>query len=239
MFQKSRGRHAHGSPWPGIVALVSALLVIAPAVAASPVIGDVVVNPTATDITVTGVNFGTATPLVSIGNYPAQLAIMAHSATQVVAALPNGIPPGSYLLSVTAPGKGGGTDEFWLTIGAAGPQGPAGQQGFAGPQGPQGPQGAQGPGGSVSAIVRHFTRALTLAPGETGGVTSVCLAGEIAMSGGPTGLPAPPAFIHYSTLVWDGNNSGWSVEWGNNGTTSITVYPRTTAVCVPGTMRLP
>jgi len=67
--------------------------------------------------------------------------------TQVLAQLPPGLAPGTYLLKVS---RGTGTaqnDAFDLTIGAVGPAGPTGPRGYTGDTGPPGLTGATGPAG--------------------------------------------------------------------------------------------
>jgi hypothetical protein len=111
-----------------------------------------------------GLNLGGGKPKVTLGTLP--LSVVSMTATQIDALVPATVAPGSYLLAVSlTKGKGGGDDrnddgkydEFWVTIGAAGPlgatgaQGPAGRDGSIGPAGPsgvQGPAGAQGPVGT-------------------------------------------------------------------------------------------
>lgn len=75
------------------------------------------------------------------------------SAGAIDAALPVGIAPGSYLLTVSCGAATTDNAAFEVTLGAVGPQGPKGDagatgiQGPAGLQGPIGPQGIQGPVG--------------------------------------------------------------------------------------------
>jgi len=145
-----------------------------------------------------------------------QLAVVSQTATHLVVNLPPGISAGSYSLSVQIGGKAN-VDESVVTIAGAG----------------------GGASASLNVILRDSWRTLVLAPGAIQGVASICLPGEIALSGGPTSIPGPPAFIYYSTLIWDGNNSGWDVEYGNSGATSIVITPRTTVSCVPGTLSKP
>jgi hypothetical protein len=90
----------------------------------------------------------------------------------------------------------------------------------------------------VDLIMRHAERTLTLAPGEEGFVASACLAGEAAVSGGPSSIPAAPPVILYSTITFDGNRSGWIVEYKNTGATPVTVTPRTSVTCAKGRISL-
>ena len=135
---------------------------------------------------------------VSLGGLAAPLVVTLATATRIEAALPAGLLPGSYLLTLSAiksNGKAGDTDEFWVTLGsqgAAGPQGPAGpavitgatgQQGLPGPAGaagPQGPAGAQGPSGA------NGLPGATGPQGPSGGLTSLS-----ALEGLPCGVNLP------------------------------------------------
>ncbi len=108
-----------------------------------------------------------------------------------------------------------------------------------GPQGPTGPQGPQGVSGPVNVVLRHSERTVTLAPGESASIVSLCLSGETAVSGGPTVIPAPPIFVAWSTVVFDGGPlTGWQALFQNGGTQTLTVTPRTSALCAPGSMTL-
>ena len=76
-------------------------------------------------------------------------------------------------------------------------------------------------------------------PGESASIVSLCLSGETAVSGGPTGIPAPPIFVAWSTVVFDGGPlTGWQALFQNGGTQTLTVTPRTSALCAPGSMTL-
>ncbi len=123
-----------------------------------------------------GLNLSGARPQVTLGTLP--LSVVSMTATQIDALVPPTVVPGSYLLTVTlGKSKSGGddmkddgkSDEFWVTIGAAGPQG---AQGLVGPAGPQGAQGLVGAAGSQGSA----------GPAGTQGSTG---------PGGPQGLPGP------------------------------------------------
>jgi hypothetical protein len=90
---------------------------------------------------------------------------------------------------------------------------------------------------TTNVILRTYERTITLAPGEEGNIASVCLTGEAVVGGGPTGIPGQVNIV-YSSLIYDGVNSGWAVEWKNNGTETVTVTPETGALCVKGTITL-
>src|SRR5262245_47197847 len=88
-------------------------------------------------ICITGINFiwGHSEPIVLLQQLP--LAVLSASDKQIVAQLPstfdsgtvNGLPSGTYLLTVTSGVGSGQFDTFDLTIGAVGPVGPPGGQG--------------------------------------------------------------------------------------------------------------
>jgi len=101
-----------------------------------------------------GFQFGAGKPLVTLGGVG--LVVVAASATGIDALLPVDLMPGSYLLTLSASkmkrdddrGDSSRYEEFWVTIGATGPQGPAGEAGPAGALGATGAQGLAGPAGS-------------------------------------------------------------------------------------------
>jgi hypothetical protein len=120
-------------------------------------INRVEVNSATNQLTITGVNFGSGIPNVTLEGVP--LIVIFSTPTMIVAELPADTQPGTYLLKVSQGGGALQKDESDVTIGSvgapgpAGPQGPQGEPGPAGPQGeigpagPQGPQGAPGPQG--------------------------------------------------------------------------------------------
>ncbi|WP_313901039.1 IPT/TIG domain-containing protein [Occallatibacter riparius] len=122
----------------------------------APVIVSAQANFVANTITITGNNFGTKAPTVTLD--AATLTLVSNTNTQIVANLPGGILPGSYHLTVHKAENGKGHDDnddksdvanLDVTLGVQGPQGPQGIQGPQGPQGIQGPQGPTGPQGPV------------------------------------------------------------------------------------------
>ena len=148
-------------------------------------------------LTITGQNFGPGLPTVQLGG--TNLTVVSHTANQILANLPAGIAPGSYLLAITAAGNGAGNQSqnnyvtFALTIGAAGPQGPAGIQGPQGLIGLQGPQGVQGTPGPIGPVGPQGPIGLTGqqgAPGPIGPMGPQGAQGPIGPMGpqGPWGL---------------------------------------------------
>jgi len=131
-----------------VVLILASLLTIPAYAAAEPAIISAVANFQTSQLTITGSNFGTAAPKVTLDG--SKLQVVSNSATTVVAALPTGTNPGGYLLTLTN-ATDGLKVAFDVTLGTAGPPGPQGlpgPQGVQGAQGPQGPQGAQGQEGS-------------------------------------------------------------------------------------------
>jgi hypothetical protein len=130
----------------------------------APVITSVRATPTGL-LQVFGSNFSGGAPTVRLGTLAAPLAVTTATATQIDVAMPGGIAPGGYLLTLSIAKKNGKegngedvlSDEFWVTIGAAGPTGPQGPAGAPGPMGatglagPAGPAGPQGPAGKDGA----------------------------------------------------------------------------------------
>lgn len=103
-------------------------------------------------INVFGHNFGATVGTVKLGD--TQLQVENWSPQEIVATLPQGIGPGSYLLllTVTVPTKLIPLiAALGVTLGAEGPQGKPGPAGPQGAQGPAGPQGEIGPDRSSGA----------------------------------------------------------------------------------------
>lgn len=161
------------------IAAAIALAFAAPALAADPVILEARADVAGASLTITGTDLDDGTPQLTIGGMSTPLVVTSASATRIVALLPPGLAPGSYLLSLSlrrGGGGGGGArgDEFWLTLGAAGPTGatgPAGPRGPAGPAGPAGiagPTGATGPAGPRGPAGPPGTAGIAGATGATG-----------------------------------------------------------------------
>jgi hypothetical protein len=112
---------------------------------------------------ISGFNMGGTATAITLGGRV--LRVVGVTSTGVDAELPQ-FAPGSYLLTLTV-GSGGSqrSDEFWVTLGALGPQGPAGADGAVGPQGPAGPAGATGQQGLAGPV---GPQGMTGAQGPTG-----------------------------------------------------------------------
>ena len=172
-----------------------------------PFVSSVIADPALTSITINGTNLGAAgNTTVTLDTLP-NLTLTTVTATSVVATLPAGLSPGSYLLTLTVTAsKSAQSDEFWLTLGTVGPQGPTGltgPQGVPGPQGATGPQGVQGPAGPIGPM------------GPTGpqGPTGVTGAQGPQGPQGPVGPQGPIGPSSTYSLAVDINNNlvpfGW------------------------------
>jgi len=84
---------------------------------------------------------------VSLAGEP--LRVLSSSATEILALLPPGIEPGTYLLVVVRQGGLPGADAMDVTLGGVGPQGPPGSEGKPGPRGAPGPPGLPGRDGEA------------------------------------------------------------------------------------------
>src|ERR1044072_7088718 len=87
-------------------------------------------NAALTQLTISGENFGKAAPAVAFEGSP--LALVSHTQTQLVATLPAGVQPGSYLLNVSRGQAPTESDSFDVTLGAVGPKGEKGDKGDKG-----------------------------------------------------------------------------------------------------------
>jgi len=134
---------------------------------------------------ISGRHFGKGIPLVLLAEE--ELVVLDSSPTQITAELPDGIAPGSYLLTVVRGPGSVGRDIFEVTLGTAGPMGPTGPQGPTGPEGPLGPEGLVGPTGPVGP------EGPTGPQGPTGPEGEVGPQGPTGPSGssGPQGPPGP------------------------------------------------
>jgi hypothetical protein len=172
-----------------------------------PVIDSATPNYATNQLTIIGSNFGTGTPVVDLDG--TVLTLVSHTATTIVATLPN-VVAGSYVLSVK---EGAATGTFDLTLGAAGPQGPQGPQGQAGEQGPAGPPGAQGPAGmSVGYSVYDANEvAITSNYALIASSPSISTAGFYYISGSATiGLANGDYVGCYVYSIFDGQVSNFS-----------------------------
>jgi len=102
-------------------------------------------------ITISGVNFGTQPPSVTLNDAP--LVVVSASSTQIVAVLPGSVvaAPGTYQLVVRKGNSNSQNSANVATIDVAIPDTYAAATG-AGPQGPAGPPGNSGPQGAAGAI---------------------------------------------------------------------------------------
>ncbi len=117
--------------------------------ASGPTILSATVDYSANTVAITGQNFTSAGPTVTILLDDITLGQVSSTLTDksVTANLPAGITPGNYRLTLTNSAMPNQPAVFSIAFGAVGPQGPQGPTGATGPQGPPGPQGAEGPVG--------------------------------------------------------------------------------------------
>lgn len=131
-------------------------------------------------------------PSVTLSGFPMTV-VGAPTDTQLVFAIPDGLAPGTYLVTVSRGNTSAKNDVFSMTVGGNGPRGPAGEkgdtgaigpegpQGLEGSQGPEGPPGPQGETGAAGAIGAQGPQ------GETGATGPQGAAGAT----GPQGAPGP------------------------------------------------
>lgn len=171
-------------------------------------------------IHVIGRNFG-SNPTVHLGDVELQVL---ESTDNVITAALSALPPGSYRLTVRRgilplPGR---SDDFEMTLGAAGPPGPEGPAGPPGPQGDPGPPGEPGPPGPVFDTYEATTTISDVEPGEVRQATASCQDGDLLLSGGfgfvdegPFESLQPTVLVSRALI----NLSGWAVAVRNDGDT--------------------
>ncbi len=139
-----------------------------------------------TQLNITGENFGTLKPVVTLDSMP--LTVASFSATSVTALLPAGLTPGSYLLTLQQNGRESRTATFDVALGAIGPKGDKGDPGAPGPVGPSGPMGPVGPQGPMGLV------------GSVGPPGPMGPAGSVGPQGpqGPPGTPGSGSSDVYS-----------------------------------------
>lgn len=168
------------------------------------------------EITITGVNFGTGLPIVTLEGVA--LSVITSTPTQIVAVWPSGVEPGTYLLEVSRGSGVNQNDEMDITVGSAGEPGPAGPpgpqgetgatgaQGTAGPTGPQGETGPAGPAGPTGP------------QGETGATGPQGPAGPTGPQG-PQGPPGTSGIVNIATFSGVVPNMFVSSQWMFTGPT--------------------
>jgi hypothetical protein len=163
----------------GLIGVIAGLLVAVTARADLPVplVLRADADLEALELRIWGVNFGSATPKVRLAGVP--LTVLTYSASEIVAALPDGIEHATYQLIVL---RGGALPipslPFGVAIGGGGEPGPQGPPGPEGPRGPQGIQGVPGPPGLQGERGEKGDKGDTGDPGPPGAT-------------GPTGATGP------------------------------------------------
>ena len=138
------------------------------------------------DVFISGHSFGTSrAPIVVLGG--TTLTVASYAPTSVVATLPAGTKPASYVLALESFGLNGPLlpAAIVLTVGAVGPQGPAGATGPSGAPGLPGAPGA--PGQSVSG----FSVGLGDSHCPYGGAAFVSISGSAYVCNGAPGATGP------------------------------------------------
>ena len=99
------------------------------------------VDLTSERLTIRGLNFGHH-PRVALAL--TELEVLSAGPEEILAVLPSGLAPGTYLLGVARGSQRHQMGTIDLTVGGVGPEGPPGLEGKEGPAGPVGPPGATG-----------------------------------------------------------------------------------------------
>lgn len=180
---------------------------------------------------VTGFNLGSLAPTITLGGRV--LRVVAITSTSVDAVLPD-MAPGSYLLTLSV-GSGGSqrSDDFWVALGAIGPQGTAGAAGAIGPQGPAGPAGATGQQGLAGPAGPQGLTGAQGPAGPSGPVGSVGPRGADGVPGpagpqGPIGPQGPAGSIGTLSVFTVHTHRAWT-----EGDDWVTV----SVVCPEGSVR--
>jgi hypothetical protein len=151
-------------------------------------------------VLVSGSQFGTTPPAVTIDSMP--VTVLSASPQAIVVELPASLlaQPGTYLLTVQRDTSPKGSATFVLAIGAIGPQGPRGLTGERGPYGEKGDKGDKGEAGPAGAAGAAGSPGAAGAPGAKGdkgdkgdkGAPGAPGAPGTPGSNGSPGLPGAP-----------------------------------------------
>ena len=209
------------------IALATGLAIATPALASntSPFITSV--TEAAGAISISGANFtrrrGTQVQ-VFLSGIATPLALSSYSGSRIVALLPAGLAPGSYAVSIVGPkgdSDGNSDEDFFVTLGSAGPKGDKGDPGPQGPAGPSGQTGLKGDKGDPGAAGAAGPQGATGPQGVAGPQGSPGPQGDAGPQGFP-GVPGPqgppgtaPRLSSYSAIPFGAfqtaANDGWVV----------------------------
>lgn len=89
--------------------------------------------------------------------------------------------------------------------------------------------------GSAQIIFRDVQRDASLAPGESLVAVASCGEGEVVVSGGYVSNPSDNLRVPLNSAFFDGQNSGWRVDFLNAADTAVTISVRVTLSCTKGT----
>ena len=170
-----------------LVTFLGFVLAAGPLAAQTPTFLSAAINYSTSpnQVTITGNNFSPngVAPIVVVNGQP--LALVSFSNITILAKLPLGLAPGTYLSRVT--NSEGNSASFDLANGAIGPQGPMGVMGPQGLQGPIGLSGPQGPPGTVdlTGLGQLNSPNVFMAANTFNGITN--LTGPVVGTGWSTG----------------------------------------------------
>lgn len=168
---------------------------------------------------ITGVNFGSAIGMVTLGGIDQTVKVWTPTGITVMV---SGVPaPGTHLLEVRRTVANGVVfrDEADVTLGAVGPQGPEGPTGPMGPIGPNGPAGPQGPQGSpgtpeISGYERFEEDEFrTVGPNSFTQIVKYCPEGKKILAGGCGTSGGVDRFLNVVTSL--PFTSAWNCIWLN------------------------
>lgn len=171
-------------------------------------------------LSILGRQFGGTRSLPAVQLGEIHLAVARASDDEIVAALPEGLEPGSYLLIVhrtAAPPLASAS--FVVTLGAVGPQGEKGETGPQGPAGDTGPPGPQGEKGDTGPQGEKGETGPQGPAGETGPSGPQGPAGSTGAQGpvGPVGPAGPVGPMGPQGPVGATGAAGPSGEKGDPG----------------------
>lgn len=91
-----------------------------------------------------------------------------------------------------------------------------------------------------NTVLRKQGRVLDVAAGQTDSVSSGCLPGEVAVGGTPTNRPSNLSYLYQNRWISYSSSgdlqSGWTVNYRNDGVLPVQVYAEAGAICATGTL---
>lgn len=181
---------------------------------------------------ITGVNFGSAIGMVTLGGIDQTVKVWTPTGITVMV---SGVPaPGTHLLEVRRTVANGVVfrDEADVTLGAVGPQGPEGPTGPIGPNGPAGPQGPQGSPGTpeISGYERFEEDEFrTVGPNSFTQIVKYCPEGKKILAGGCGTSGGVDRFLNVVTSL--PFTSAWNCIWLNPRNNEVYAQLNVRAIC--------